>query len=172
MAPRSRPSIGPRSVFRLTRKQREAKSRAHEAVSLGREHRRWSASRAAREAGTTVSTIRRYAPAALERTPSGRLRFKARDRSVRIMPILSAGVLYEEVAVVGSRAASLVGRHWAAIGTFLSTGDDRALRALAGRHVAGTLPTGERMDFELEADVDVVAELAFVGELSDVVIES
>ncbi len=166
------PARGPRATFGASGPARETKSRVHEALSLGREHPEWSATRAAREAGTTLTSMERYAPDALQRQPSGRLRIKAADRGVRIMPIVSAGIVYPQVAILGSRQASLVGRHLAAISTFLSAGDDRLLRSFAGKTVAGTLPSGERLRFELEADADVIAELGFVGELGDLVIES
>ena len=171
MTPRNL-ALGPRAVFALRPTEREAKARAHEAVSLGREHPGWSVTHAAREAGTTVGTIRRYAPDALDRLPSGRLRVRPADRGTRVMPVISAGVVYPEVAVVGSRQASMVGRHLSAVSTFLGTGDDRPLRAFVGKTVSGTLPDGRRLRFELESDPDVIAELGFGGELSDLIVES
>lgn len=88
------------------------------------------------------------------------------------MPIVSGGVVYEEVAVTGSRQASLVGKHLAAVQQFLGTGDDRVLRSFAGRVVTGTLPSGQRLRFDLDVDPDDIAGLAFSGELHELVVES
>jgi hypothetical protein len=38
--------------------------------------------------------------------------------------------------------------------------------------VTGTLPDGRSYRFELETNLDEIAELAFSGELSDLVVES
>jgi hypothetical protein len=88
------------------------------------------------------------------------------------MPVISAGMVYARVAIRGSRQATLVGEHLAAIGTFLATGDAKPLRRFAGKTVTGTLPDGGSYRFELETDLDVIAELAFTGELADLVVES
>ncbi|MGO9197606.1 MAG: hypothetical protein ACLQK4_10845 [Acidimicrobiales bacterium] len=171
MSPSSR-SFGPKSVFALSPAEREAKSRAHEAISLKRDHQDWTLSRAAREAGTTTATVRKYAADAIEPVGARRLGVKAADRGTRVMPLVSGGEVYPEVAIVGSRQAALVGGQLAGISMFLSTGDARPLRSFAGQTVSGTLPNGQRIRFELEADPDVIADLGFSGELSDLVIES
>ena len=76
------------------------------------------------------------------------------------------------VAIRGSRQATLVGEHLSAIGTYLGSGDGNPLRRLAGKSVTGTLPDGRSYRFELETNLDEIAELAFSGELSDLVVES
>jgi hypothetical protein len=88
------------------------------------------------------------------------------------MPVVSAGVRYSRVAIRGSRQASLVGEHLSAIDLYLGTGEGEPLRRLEGRSVTGTLPDGSSYRFELETDLDEIAELAFSGELSDLVVES
>jgi hypothetical protein len=159
-------------VLALPERDREARSRAHEAISIARQHPGHSLSWAARRAGTTVDAVLRHAPDAVEQLPSGRYRVKPSDRGLRVMPLISAGIVYARVAIRGSRQATLVGEHLAAIGTFLATGDSKPLRRFAGRSVTGTLPDGGSYRFELEADPDVIAELAFSGELADLVVES
>jgi hypothetical protein len=163
---------GPRNVLALTRREQEARSRVHEALSIGRQHPEHSLSWAARRAGTTVDAVARHAPSAIERQPSGRYHVKAADRDVRVMPVISGGVVYPRVAIRGSRQASLVGEHLSAIATYLGTGDGEPLRRLAGKSVTGTLPDGRSYRFELDTSLDEIAELAFSGELSDLVIES
>ncbi len=169
-APVRRPSS--RGVLALSERDREARGRAHEAVSLARQHPGRSLSWAARRAGTTVDAVLRHAPEAVEQLPSGRYRVRPSDRGLRVMPVISAGIVYARVAIRGSRQASLVGEHLAAIGTYLATGDAKPLRRFAGKSVTGTLPEGGTHRFELEADPDAIAELAFTGELADLVVES
>ena len=156
----------------LPERERETRGRAHEAVSIARQHPRHSLSWAVRRAGTTVDAVLRHVSGAVEQLPSGRYRVKPSDRGLRVMPVISAGVVYPRVAIRGSRQATLVGEHLAAIGIYLATGDAKPLRRLAGKSVTGTLPEGGSYRFELEADPDVIAELAFTGELADLVVES
>jgi len=163
---------GARQVLGLSEREREARSRVHEALSIARQNPDRSLSWASRQAGTTVDAVARHVPSAIERQPSGRYRVKAADRDVRVMPVISGGVVYPRVAIRGSRQASLVGEHLSAIATYLGTGDGEALRRLAGRSVTGTLPDGRSYRFELETSLDEIAELAFSGELSDLVVES
>lgn len=153
-------------------RERETRSRVHEALSIARQHPGRSLSWAARRGGTTLKTIVRHEPTAIERAPSGRYWVRPADRGVRVMPVVSGGVVYPRVAIRGSRQSSLDGRHLDAIYTFLKTGDDRPLRRLTGRAVTGRLEDGVLRRFELETDPDVIAQLAFSGELSDLVVES
>ena len=53
------------------------------------------------------------------------------------MTVLGGDGVEHEVSVRGSRAASMVGEHWSAIGHYLKTGDDSRLRKLRGKRVAG-----------------------------------
>ncbi len=163
---------GARQVLGLPERDREARSRVHEALSIARQHPERSLSWAARRAGTTVDAVARHAPGAIERQPSGRYRVKAADRDLRVMPIISGGVVYPRVAIRGSRQASLVGEHLSAIAAYLGTGDNSSLRRFEGKSVTGTLPDGRSYSFELETNLDEIAELAFSGELSDLVVES
>jgi hypothetical protein len=107
---------------------------------------------AARRAGTSPRTVKRYSGSDLGKR--GRRWRIARDRAYRPMRILTnTGV---EVLSVSRRDASIVGRHWAAIGRYLQNGDDSELRRLRGVTVNG---------YELETDLDVIDELAARGEL-------
>jgi hypothetical protein len=53
------------------------------------------------------------------------------------MRVLGQQGIEHQVEVRGSRSASLVGEHWAAIHHYLDTGDTSRLEALEGRSVAG-----------------------------------
>jgi hypothetical protein len=153
-------------------RDRETRGRVHEALSIARAHPERSLSWSAGRGGTTIKAIARHEPKAIERAASGRYRVRSADRGVRVMPLVSAGVAYPRVAIRGSRQSSLVGRHLVAVNAYLETGDDAPLRRFAGRVVTGTLDDGVLRTFELEADPDAIAELAFSGELSDLVVES
>ncbi len=167
----SRPSSAQR-VLALAPRERNTRGRVHEAISIARENPDRSLTWSARRGGTTIGAIVRHEPSAVEKLPNGRYRVKAGDRGLRVMPVISAGVVYPRVAIRGYRQASLVGEHLAAIGTYLETGDDGPLRRFAGKSVTGTLEDGTSHRFELEANPDEIAELAFTGELSDLVVES
>src|SRR5437868_12862295 len=58
------------------------------------------------------------------------------DHLTRQMFVITAQGL-EPIAVRGSRAASLLGKHAAAVQRFLRTGDSSALDAFRGKRVAG-----------------------------------
>ena len=60
------------------------------------------------------------------------------------------------VRIRGSRKASLLGQHAAAVQHFLRTGDDAALSAFQGKSVAG---------YPLIIDTDVLSDLARAGAL-------
>jgi hypothetical protein len=138
---------------RLTPGQQEARHRAFEAIS---EMRREGVSlkTAAHRVGTTPSTVKRYAGDVL--TKEGR-RFKATpsDRSYQRMSALSTEGL-RDIDVRGSRARSLVGSHWSAIGRFAATGDVSGLAKFTGKRVGG---------IELATDPDLIEEYLRRGEL-------
>ncbi len=138
---------------KLSPSQQEARHRAYEAIS---EMRRGGVSlnAAAERVGTTPTTVKRYAGDVL--TKEGR-RFKAAptDRSYQRMSALSTEGL-RDIDVRGSRARSLVGSHWSAIGRFAATGDVAVLSKFRGKRVGG---------IELAADPDVIEEYLRQGEL-------
>jgi hypothetical protein len=115
--------------------EREARRAALDAVTHMR-NERLPLGEAARRAGTTPAAVLRHAGPAL-RLERGRYVAKPGDRLLRVMTVLGPQGVEHEVEVRGSRAASLVGRHWAAIDHYLSTGDDSQLSALDGKSVAG-----------------------------------
>jgi hypothetical protein len=131
---------------RLRPREREARHNAFEALSEMR-NERVSLRVAARRAGTTPETVRRYAGQSLVRQ-GRRYVPTASDRSYQRMSVLSSdGVV--DIDVRGSRARSTVGRHWNAIQRFAATGDVGVLRSFAGRRVGGA---------ELASDPDQIEE--------------
>ena len=138
---------------KLTPREQEARHRAFEAIS---EMRREGVSlkAASHRVGTTPQTVRRYASDAL--TKEGR-RYKATrsDRIYQRMSALSTDGL-RDIDVRGSRARSLVGGHWSAIGRFAATGDVTVLAKFTGKRVGG---------IELATDPDLIEEYLRRGEL-------
>jgi len=119
---------------RLSPSEREARYKAFEALGHMRSDK-LSLRAAARTAGTTPETVRRYAGDSLIR-PGHRYVATASDRSYQRMSVLSPdGVV--DVDVRGSRARSMVGQHWNAITKFAATGDAGALSPFAGKRVGG-----------------------------------
>jgi len=135
-------------------REREARRAAFDALTLMRRDG-LSLGAAAERAGTTPAAVLRHTGPALE-LERGRYRARPADRLLRVMRVLGPGGVEHEVEVRGSRAASLVGEHWAAIGVYLQTGDDSRLQALEGKRVAGIW---------LETDPDAIEEWARRGEL-------
>jgi hypothetical protein len=134
--------------------EREARRRSLEALRIMRRERR-SLSRAAREAGTTPKTVRRYTDGALQSSSGGRFKARRADRLLRVMNVLSTeGHL--TVVVRGSDAASLVAEHANAVQHYLTTGDTSALDRFADKRVAGVT---------LETDPDAIETFALAGEL-------
>lgn len=133
--------------------EREANRAAFHALELMRAGQ--PLSRAARRAGTTPAAVLRHVGPALERR-GGRWVARPGDRLLRVMKVLGEDGVEHEVAVRGSRAASLVGEHWSAIGHYLETGDESRLRRLEGKRVAG---------ITLETDPDAIDRWERRGEL-------
>jgi len=119
---------------RLSPAQREARHKAFEALGEMRKQQ-VSLRVAARRAGTTPETVRRYAGDSLV-LEGRRYVPTASDRSYQRMSVLSTeGVV--DIDVRGSRARSIVGRHWNAIQRFAVTGDVGVLSPFEGKSVGG-----------------------------------
>ena len=110
-----------------------AKVRAAEAIRLTRAG--MSASRAARQAGTTVSTMRAYFGPTVRRR-RGRLRVAASDEVSFTMRVMTTDGI-QVVEVKGSTDRSLVGAHHNAVAEFLDTGNTEPLAVFSGVTVGG-----------------------------------
>jgi hypothetical protein len=120
----------------------------------------FSLTRAAREAHTTRETTRKHVGQALTRSKSGRYAATASDRLTRrIWFLAQTGKV--EVAVRGSRAASRVAEHSAAVHQYLKTGDSRLLDAFQGQAIRSR----NQIHFFL-TDTEVLEQLANAGEVS------
>ena len=148
--------ISRRPARTKSEQQRAARGRAFRALSLKREKPGISLSQAAREEGTTVGTIRKYAPSTVYREGGrGRWNVKKSDRLRRDMPLITnAGV--EWVTTNSSRQASLLGRYNNDVHFALERDDDDVLLQYRGVVVGG---------YELETDLEVLWERRERGEL-------
>jgi hypothetical protein len=146
---------GPKSFKVLTPAQRQARSRALNAVAKMRGSG-MSLSDAARHAGTTPVTVHRYAEPALTKRGSRVIATRG-DRLYRRMVVLTPQGR-QEVDLRGSRVASLVGRHHDAARRYLRNGDITPLTWFRGKTVGGVEFATDPKDIETAAirgDLDV-----------------
>ena len=147
----------PRRPSRSTLAAQEARIRAAHAIALQRANPSWSLSRAAREAHTTVPTVRRHMPTAVNRDTRGHWHATPADRERFTMSVTTVEHGTVPLTVAGSRKRALVGAHHAAINTYLATGNQQRLDALRGKTVAG---------LTLQTDPSTIRQLFRQGELS------
>lgn len=140
---------------RLSPTEREDRAAALRAITIKREDPRVSLTEAARRAGTSPQSVRRYAGEALERD-GRRWVVTSGDRLYRPMVVYSGGEVVA-VDVRGSRKAAELSAYHRAVGHYLDTGDEEPLQHFAGRTVAGV---------EYETDPDYLDEMARRGQLS------
>lgn len=149
---RAAKKVTPKSYGKLRASEKQARGRALEALSKMRKGA--SLSKAAAEAHTTPNTVAKYAGEQLRRE-GGRMVASRGDRLFRVMRLITTeGV--QEVALGGSRQASLAAAHANAVKHFLATGDDEPLRRFAGVTVGGK---------QLESDPAKLEEAGRRGEL-------
>ena len=111
-----------------------ARERALRALAAMR--RGYTLSRAARDNGVTVRTIKRYVgPALVQDRPGGRIRTTKSDRLVRYLQIPGLDGP-RDITVRGSKAASQFANYKAAINRLLR-GDRDAMAAWHGKKIAG-----------------------------------
>lgn len=113
---------------------------------------------AAREAGTTPETVRRFATSALRRV-GDRWVARSQDRLERRMLLYDPTGTFH-VTVRSSTAASRIGAYHNSVRRFLETGDDSKLRAFKGKFVVDA--EGRRHRFL--TDPAMIRRLARAGE--------
>ena len=122
-----------RKTTRRTRTDPAARERALDALSRMRSDG-LSLKRAARWAHTTPETVRKYVGQALVKTAGGRYAATPSDRLTRYIRFLTKDGIVG-IRVRGSKAASRVARHWAAVKHYLLTGETEALAEFRGRSI-------------------------------------
>jgi len=116
-------------------REREAKLRALEAIRKVRSGGSATISRAAKESGTSLATVKKYAGSALkQKCPGGKCQVSKSDRVTREMVMISPeGQI--SINAPGSRAASTIGRHDNAVKHYLATGFTSQLEPFKGKGI-------------------------------------
>lgn len=130
---RSKPiTVTRRFLEELTHAKQDAYYRVLDAVALGRRDK-LAASKAARKSGTTLNTMRKYAPSALEER-SGRVHVTPSDRLPRLMRMFTTqGEL--PVYTTSSRTATRIAEHNIAVKDYVLTRDTTELKRFEGKTV-------------------------------------
>jgi len=147
------------SYWNLRPTERAARERALDALGrMRRQHKSLASS--AREAATTPKTTLRYVGAAIRRGTSGRFVAAKYDRLFRplFMQTVDGRI---NVPLQSSSMASLVGRHYSAMGYFLTTGDPSRVLAFRNKFIE---VGGKRLYFL--TDLDEIERLGRAGEFS------
>jgi hypothetical protein len=141
-----------------TNAKEDAMRRVLDTLALVRREPSFSLPKAAKLNGTTVPTIQRLAPQALEKR-KGRLVVKSYDLIPRKMLMLtSKGII--EVTTAGSDTASVIGAYWNAVRAYITTGDYEELEPFILRFIHV-----EEGDFEFLTHRPTLNRLARAGEL-------
>lgn len=116
--------------------------------------------RAARESKVAPRTVIKRAPSALRKGKSGRYSAKTSDRLVRplMIPTPEGST---EIEVRGLKAASLLGRYWAAVHKYYETGDT-SVKKFSGESITAT----DGVKHPLLTDLDVLNRLGYAGVFS------
>lgn len=136
---------------------REARERALHALSLMRVDD-YSLTAAAKEAHTTLDTVRKYAGSALSKE-GAYYEASAWDRIVRPMKFITPKGLVA-LDVKDSRSASRIGRYMHAVDEYLKTGNEEVLRPFRSKKV---VVDGVANSFV--TDPGVLEQLANIGEV-------
>jgi hypothetical protein len=113
--------------------QAETYRRVLDALKVKREHPKYSLRRAAREAATSVSTIRRYASNVLTKS-AGRYTVKTSDRLRRDLAFYDSRGQFT-LTTHSSRQASTIAKYHNAVRAYLIYGDDSALSEFEGQSI-------------------------------------
>ena len=142
----------------LSHAESDSTRRVFDALALARRDPSLPLSKAAELSGTTVQTIRRHAPDALEQH-KGRTRVKPMDYLKRRMLMLTSRGLIT-VTTLDSDSASVIGAYWNAVRAYITSGDFESLEPFILRFIHV-----EEGDFEFLTHRPTLNRLARAGEL-------
>jgi hypothetical protein len=120
-----------------------------------------SLAQASRDVGIGPRTVKRWGSAALRKGQSGRYVAKASDSLLRLMIILTPEGP-REIAVRGSKQATLLAEYWNALDRYVATGDAVPLKTFQGKHIKDA----NGGDIPFLTDLPTVNRLASAGVLS------
>lgn len=116
--------------------------------------------KAARESKVAPRTVIKRAASALRKGKSGRYAAKPSDRLVRVLMIPTPEGP-TEIEVRGLKAASQLGRYWAAVHRYYETGD-KSVQKFSGEFITAT----DGVKYPLLTDLDVLNRLGSAGVLT------
>lgn len=143
----------------MPEKQQDRWSRVPQVISKMRDEGT-SLRKASREFGISPGTVLRFGKSALRRK-KGRFVAKPTDTLLRIL-VVPTKEGKRELAVYGSRQASLLGEYWAAVHKYVSTGDSSAIEKFKDKHITDA----GRKRIPLLTDLEEIDRQASAGELS------
>jgi len=120
-----------------------------------------SLQRTSRQAGVSPRSVIRLGGSALRKGPNGRYVAKPSDRLLRVLVIPSANKL-RQVAVRGSRQATVLGEYWNGVRKYLATGDSSGLKKFQGKKI----PDANGAQIPLITDLAELNRLGSAGVLS------
>ena len=120
-----------------------------------------SLAQASRDVGIGPSTVKRWGSTALRKGQSGRYIAKSSDNLLRLMIILTPEGP-REIAVRGSKQATLLAEHWNALHRYVETGDATRLKTFRAKQIKDT----NGVNVPLLTDLPQVNRLASAGVLS------
>lgn len=114
-----------------------------------------SLQKASKESGVHPSTVKRLAGSALQKSTSGKWAAKPNDRLFLVLVVPTSNGT-REIAMRGSRQASLLGKYWNSVHRYLETGDRSSLDKFRGKSIRAA--NGEKIPLLTER-----AELRALG---------
>lgn len=93
-----------------------------------------SLTKASASAGVTVETVKRWAGSTLQKGSGGKWKVNKSDRLLRVLMVPTRDGA-QEIAVRGSRQATLLGNYWNALHRYFEIGDRSRLNKFRGKYV-------------------------------------
>ena len=144
----------------MSRRARDEWNRVGHVISK-METDRVSLPQSSREFGLDPRKVVQLGGSALRKRKNGRYVVKTNNRFLRVLVLPTPDGL-TEIAVRGSKQASLVGKYWAAVQKYLETGDASALQKIRRK----TITDADGRRIRLIKDVAELDRLGSAGVLS------
>jgi hypothetical protein len=133
---RSQSHVAPRTATQYDSKPERFKNLWERVVGVISKMRseKTSLQKASREAGISPHTVVRWGGTALQKRSNGRYSAKSNDRLLRVLMVPTPEGK-REIAVRGSRQATLLAEYWNAVHRYLETGDASRLAKFKGKYI-------------------------------------
>ena len=120
-----------------------------------------SLTKASHDTGISPRTVTKWGKSALRKQKSGKYAAKISDNLLRLITIPTPQGR-RDIAVRGSKQASLLGEYWNALHWYLQTGNATRLKAFQGKHITDA----NGVDVPLSIDLAELNRLGSAGVLS------